>query len=27
VEQVVSKELDHIYDFTSRLARGEYPVW
>jgi S-adenosylmethionine synthetase len=27
VEQVMSKELDDIYDFTSRLARGEYPVW
>jgi S-adenosylmethionine synthetase len=27
VERIVSKELDEIYDFTSRLARGEYPVW
>ena len=26
VERIVSKELDDIYDFTSRLARGEYQI-
>ena len=26
VERIVSEELDGIYDFTSRLARGEYPI-
>ena len=26
VERIVSKELNEIYDFTSRLARGEYPI-
>ncbi len=27
VEQILSRELDGIYDFTSRLAKGEYSVW
>jgi S-adenosylmethionine synthetase len=27
VEGIISRELDAIYDFTSRLAMGEYPVW
>jgi S-adenosylmethionine synthetase len=27
VERITSDELDHIYDFTAQLARGEYPVW
>jgi S-adenosylmethionine synthetase len=26
VEGITSDELDNIYDFTSQLARGEYPV-
>jgi S-adenosylmethionine synthetase len=27
VEGIMSRELGAIYDFTSRLAIGEYPVW
>jgi S-adenosylmethionine synthetase len=27
VERIMLRELDEIYDFTARLARGEYPVW
>ncbi len=27
VEDIMSRELSGIYDFTSRLAMGEYPVW
>ncbi|MGB3906632.1 MAG: methionine adenosyltransferase [Anaerolineae bacterium] len=27
VEEVMAQELDNIYDFTARLARGELPVW
>lgn len=27
VERIMLRELDQIYDFTARLARGEYPVW
>ncbi|HEM61098.1 MAG TPA: methionine adenosyltransferase, partial [Chloroflexi bacterium] len=27
VEQVMSRELDNIYEFTASLARGEYLVW
>ncbi len=27
VEAVIEQELEGIYDFTQRLARGEFPVW
>lgn len=27
VEEVMAQELDNIYDFTARLARGELSVW
>ncbi len=27
VEAVIEQELEDIYDFTQRLARGEFPVW
>lgn len=27
VEEIMAQELDNIYDFTARLARGELPVW
>jgi len=27
VERIMLRELDEVYDFTARLARGEYPVW
>jgi S-adenosylmethionine synthetase len=27
VERLILRELDGIYDFTTRLSKGEYPVW
>ena len=27
VEAVIENELANIYDFTDRLARGEFTVW
>ncbi|MFQ6014452.1 MAG: methionine adenosyltransferase [Anaerolineae bacterium] len=27
VEVVIDRELENIYDYTQRLARGEFPVW
>ena len=27
VEAVIENELANIYDFTARLARGEFMVW
>ncbi|MCK5641935.1 MAG: S-adenosylmethionine synthetase, partial [Gammaproteobacteria bacterium] len=27
VKAVIERELANIYDFTERLAQGEFPVW